>query len=207
MIITDKIISEGAEIINDETGEVIANAHDDSVPQDFNEQADDKQARIAEAEKFFNLIFGAVHETKFSYLWLKRDDAKKTVPFDISTAERRRAMAQKAIEYSDSGFDVYFCTGLLDEPPKENERGTEDKITCRPVVVCDVDTLGGKHTNPKKYPAPSSVKDFLPFNLSVLVDSGYGGRQGQAAVGKNLRRDSRSDKEGSILRRKLCDRL
>ena len=137
-------------------------------------QADDKQARIAEAEKFFNLIFGAVHETKFSYLWLKRDDTKKTVPFDVSTAERRRSMAQKAIEYSDSGFDVYFCTGLLDEPPKENERGTEDKITCRPVVVCDVDTLGGSHTNPKKYPAPSSVKDFLPFNLSVLVDSGYG---------------------------------
>ena len=176
MIITDEIISEGAEIINDETGEVIANAHADFVPQVPNEQSatEDKQARIAEAEKFFNLIFGAVHETKFSYLWLKRDDAKKTVPFDVSTAVRRRAMAQAAIEYSDSGFDVYFCTGLLDEPPKENERGTEDKITCRSVIVCDVDTLGGKHTNPKKYPAPSAVKDFLPFNLSVLVNSGYG---------------------------------
>jgi len=185
MIITDEIISEGAEIINDETGEVIANAHDDSVPQDSNEQAapmsdapanelpqaEDKQARIAEAEKFFNLIFGAVHETKFSYLWTLPD--KKTYFFDVSTADRRREMAQAAIDYSDSGFDVYFGVNLQDKPPKEG-RGEEAAITAQTAVITDIDTLGGKHTDPKKYPPPSAVKDFLPFKLSVLVNSGYG---------------------------------
>ena len=75
----------------------------------------EKQSRIDEAERFFNLLFGSVTVKKVSYLWTLPD--KKTYPFDVSTPDNRRAMAIKAIELSDKGFDVYFGVHLTDNPP------------------------------------------------------------------------------------------
>ena len=66
-----------------------------------------KQARFEMALRFLNLLFGAVVERVFGYLWTKQD--KATYPFAVSSPDERIAMAKKAIELSDAGKDVYFA--------------------------------------------------------------------------------------------------
>ena len=92
----------------------------------FTTIADEKQSRITEAEKFFNLLFGNVQEKKFGYLWAKQGDTKKTYPFDVSTPENRHHMAVKAIELSDMGADVYYGINLMDAPTATNARVTAE---------------------------------------------------------------------------------
>ena len=138
------------------------------------------QSRIGEAEKFFNLLFGSVTGTKFSYLWVKRvvdkeHVKKKTFAFDVSTSDNRHAMAQKAIELSDAGFDVYIGVNLTDKPMETHNRPKVNEITAQIAVICDIDTHGGNHTDPDKYPHDfDSAKSFLPLDVSFDVNSGYG---------------------------------
>ena len=134
----------------------------------------DKQTRISEAEKFFNLIFGNIHERKFGYLWTKQD--KTTYPFAVSSPDERSAMARKAIELNDEGKDVYFGVNLMDEAPARNVRVKAEHVTMQTATVTDIDILGGEHTDPNKYPVDfNTVKSFLPFPVSLTIDSGYGG--------------------------------
>jgi hypothetical protein len=131
----------------------------------------DKQSRISEAEKFFNLIFGNVHERKFGYLWTKQD--KATYPFAVSSPDERSAMARKAIELNDDGKDVYFSVNLMDEAPARNARVKAEHVTMQTATVTDIDILGGEHTDPNKYPADfNTAKSFIPFPVSLMVDSG-----------------------------------
>ena len=86
----------------------------------------DKQERIAEAEKIFNLLFGGVHEKKFGYLWTKKNNRTRTYPFDVSNPDERRKMARKAITLNDGGADVYYGINLRDKKPSENSRATAE---------------------------------------------------------------------------------
>ncbi len=132
-----------------------------------------KQSRIEMALRFLNLLFGAVLERLFGYLWTKQD--KATYPFAVSNPDERIAMAKKAIELSDAGFDVYFGVNLMNEPPARNARVKAEFVALQTATVADIDILGGEHTNPNKYPANIEMaKGFLPFPVSLLVDSGYG---------------------------------
>ena len=133
----------------------------------------DKQSRIKMALKFLNLLFSAVVERLFGYLWTKQD--KTTYPFAVSSPDEREAMARKAIELSDAGFDVYFGVNLMNEPPARNARVKAEFVTLQTATVADIDILGGEHTDSNKYPANVEMaKEFLPFPVSMLVDSGYG---------------------------------
>ena len=134
-----------------------------------------KQIRIEEAEKFFNLLFGNVTERKFGYLWTKQD--KVTYPFTVSNPDERRKMALKAIELSDSGFDVYYGVNLTDNAPEKKRRVKAEEVTMQTATVTDIDTEGGNHISDdqKKYPPTFDVaKSFLPFETSLTVNSGYG---------------------------------
>ena len=125
------------------------------------------------ALKFLNLLFSAVVERLFGYLWTKQD--KATYPFAVSSPDERVAMATKAIELSDAGKDVYFGVNLMNEPPARNARVKAEFVTLQTATVADIDILGGEHTDSNKYPANVEVaKGFLPFPVSLLVDSGYG---------------------------------
>ena len=133
--------------------------------------------RIAEAEKFFNLLYGNVTERKFGYLWAKQGETKATYPSAVSNPEERREMARKAIELSDAGFDVYYGINLGDEPPKGNKRYKAEQVTLQTATVTDIDVEGGTHISNKKCTYPptfDAAKSFLPFDVSLLVDSGYG---------------------------------
>ena len=133
----------------------------------------DKQTRIEMALRFLNLLFGAVVERIFGYLWTKQD--KATYPFAVSSATEREAMARKAIELSDAVKDVYFGINLMNEPPARNARVKAEFVTLQTATVADIDILSGTHTDPDKYPANVDVaKGFLPFPVSILVDSGQG---------------------------------
>ena len=133
----------------------------------------DKQSRIEMALRFLNMLFGAVLERLFGYLWTKQD--KATYPFAVSAPDERTAMARKAIELSDAGKDVYFGVNLMNEPPARNARVKAEYVTLQMATVADIDILGGTHTDPDKYPANVDMaKGFLPFPVSMLVDSGQG---------------------------------
>ena len=143
-----------------------------SAPALLPQQAE-KQARIEMALKFLNLLFGAVVERIFGYLWTKQD--KATYPFAVSNATEREAMAKKAIELSDEGKDVYFGINLMNESPARNSRVKAAHVTLQTATVTDIDILGGEHTDPNKYPADfNAAKEFLPFPVSLTVFSGYG---------------------------------
>ena len=139
--------------------------------------SDEKQKRINEAENFFNLLYGTVMERKFGYLWTKKGNEKKTYPFTVSNATERKDMAVKAIELNDAGFDVYYGVNLLDNAPASNARAKHETVTLQTASIADIDIEGGTHISDakKKYPPTFDVaKSFLPFNVSLLVDSGYG---------------------------------
>ena len=56
-----------------------------------------------------------------------------------------------------------------------NARVKAEFVTLQTATVADIDILGGEHTDSNKYPANVEVaKGFLPFPVSLLVDSGYG---------------------------------
>ena len=144
--------------------------------QEGNQTATDKKSRIEMALNFLNLMFGAVStvvERIFGYLWTKQD--KATYPFAVSNSAEREVMAKKAIELSDTGFDVYFGVNLMNEAPARNARVKADHVTLQTATIADIDVLGGEHTDPNKYPADlEAAKGFLPFPVSLTVDSGYG---------------------------------
>ena len=138
---------------------------------------DEKQSRIDEAERFFNLIFDAVKECKFGYLWTKQGEERKTFPFDVSNIGERKKMAQKAIELNDAGADVYYGINLMDTPPAANARVTAAFVTIQTATVTDIDIEGGNHISneTKQYPPTfDTAKSFLPFPVSILINSGYG---------------------------------
>ena len=136
----------------------------------------DKQNQITEAERFFNLLYGAVSERKYGYLWAKRADEKITYPFDVSNPHERKSMAQKAIELNDAGFDVYYGVNLMDTPPAPYERATKETVTLQTAIGTDIDVEGGTHTSSekKKYPTFDIARGLLPFTPSILINSGYG---------------------------------
>ena len=138
--------------------------------------ATDKQSRIDMAAHFFDLLFGAVRERKIGYLWAIQD--KATYPFDVSTPDNRRAMAIKAIELNDAGSDVYYSVNLTDNPPVDAyHRAQKADISLQTALITDIDTEGGTHISneEKQYPPTfDTANSFLPFPVSLTVNSGYG---------------------------------
>lgn len=135
----------------------------------------DTARRVDEAERFLNLLFGNVAGDRYGYLWTKQD--KATYPYLVSDASARKAMAVRAIELSDAGFDVYVGVNCGDEPAAPDKRYTKEQITVQIATVTDVDCEGGGHISGAKQIYPPNfyvAKSFLPFDVSFLVDSGFG---------------------------------
>ena len=144
--------------------------------------------RIAEARRFFDLLYGGVKKTTYGYLWTLPDN--KTYSFDVSKPENRMKMARKAIELNDTavkvkeqivGHDVYFGVCLTDkELPMYRRTSLKDneyKPTLQTVIWTDIDVEGGTHISNEKTKYTPDIKtaiSFLPFQPSIVVDSGYG---------------------------------
>ena len=140
--------------------------------------AEIKNRNIQMAFNFLSLIYPDSTTQRYSYLWIKRDEEKKTIPFQVSDKERLREMAETAIQRDEEGYDVYFGICTTDSPvTNEHKRTTKFEVTEKSCTWTDIDTEGGKHVSSekKKYPPDfDTAKSFLPFTPSLLVNSGYG---------------------------------
>lgn len=144
-----------------------------------------KQTRIAEAERFFDLLFGKLTAPHFSYL-IKFSGGMDTFTFTVADETQRRAMARKAIELSDMGVDIWHAVNPVSVKPhyefdaKKNKnvlkRGDEDVVSYQTAVIVDIDIRSEAHKgDPSKLAADfDEAKSFLPFPPSILIDSGYG---------------------------------
>lgn len=134
-----------------------------------------KDNRIAQALKFLNLLFGNVEGKHFGYLWTK--PSKETISFDVSTQDTRAKMARKAIDLNDRGEDVYFGVNLVDAELPSNQRAKNETVTVLTATIADIDVANDKaHKGDKDHFPPTfdAAKKLLPFDASIVVNSGYG---------------------------------
>lgn len=125
--------------------------------------------RIEQAEQLFDLLYNKIPTVNFAYLWTKQD--KKTYPFEI--AETKHAMVKKAIELSNSGFDVYHCVNPVNVKPS-GKRGDESVVAYQTACIVDIDIASDAHKQSDLAPSFDVAKSYLPFQPSILINSSYG---------------------------------
>lgn len=133
----------------------------------------EKQRRLEELTKFFNLLFGKIPDLQFSYLWTKQNG---TFSFSVSDESQRMAMAIKAVELSDSGVDVWHAVNTVFIKPTNSKRGDEYSVSFQIACLVDIDIRSDAHKgDPSKLAVDfEEAKSFLPFTPSLIIHSGYG---------------------------------
>ena len=130
--------------------------------------------RFETAKKFLTLLYANTPEKHFAYLWIKRGDEKLTICFEISDSTAIQSMAETAIEKSNAGFDVFCSICTTDKKIDNSHRAKSTDISCQTAIWTDIDIQGGEHEGEKYPPDFDTAKIFLPFEPSMLVNSGYG---------------------------------
>lgn len=135
-----------------------------------------QKERIGEAQKLFNLLYGGVTANKYGYLWTF--PAKKTYSFDVSNAESRLKMAEKAIWLNDEleqnvFFGVVLTDTKLDEYHRVSIKGEYPPVL-QPAIWADLDIKGENHKADNLPPDAKTAISLLPFKASIVVNSGGG---------------------------------
>lgn len=143
--------------------------HKDWMRGGYEENLTNQHERIEQAEQLFDLLYNKIPAVNFAYLWTKQD--KKTYPFAI--ADTKHAMVKKAIELSDSGFDVYHCVNPVNVKPS-GKRGDESVVAYQTACIVDIDIASDAHKQSDLAPSFDVAKSYLPFQPSILINSGYG---------------------------------
>ena len=134
----------------------------------------EKQSRIYEATKIFNLLFGRVPAEHFSYLMTFTNGYGVTYSFAVTDQNQREAMAQKAVELSELGNDVWHAVNPVDVSPTGGKRGDETAVSYQTAVVVDIDICSDAHKSDNLAANFEEAKSFLPFAPSIIINSGYG---------------------------------
>ena len=134
----------------------------------------EKQRRIGAATKIFNLLFANIPAGHFSYLMTFSSGYGVTYSFAVATSVQREAMAQKAIELSELGNDVWHAVNLIGVAPKGGKRGDETAVSYQTAVVVDIDICSDAHKSDNLATSFEEAKSFLPFTPSIVIHSGYG---------------------------------
>ncbi|MBQ3442717.1 MAG: PriCT-2 domain-containing protein, partial [Selenomonadaceae bacterium] len=135
----------------------------------------DKQRRIAETANFFNILFGKIPDEHFSYL-MQFSDGVRTYSFKIAAPSQRIAMAQKAIELSDNGVDIWHAVNPVSIEPTSGKRGDKLAVSYQTAIIVDIDIRSAAHKGDPSLLATDfdEAKSFLPFTPSLIIFSGYG---------------------------------
>ena len=137
-----------------------------------------RRQRIKETQNFLECQHKSLQlgnwKDKYSYLWIKKDDEKCTLAFNMSLPAQLQAMAITATQKNEEGYDVFYGVCLTDNPMPEKCRAKQHDISLQPSIWVDIDVQGGLHSG-KNYPESiETAISFLPFQPSVIVNSGYG---------------------------------
>ena len=143
--------------------------HKDWMRGGYEENLTNQHERIEQTERMFDLLFSKIPAVNFAYLWTKQD--KKTYPFEI--ADTKHTMVKKAIELSNSGFDVYHCVNPVNVKPS-GKRGDESVVAYQTACIVDIDIASDAHKQSDLAPSFDVAKSYLPFQPSILIHSGYG---------------------------------
>lgn len=133
----------------------------------------EKQKRIDAAKNFFNQLYGKLPAHHFVYL-IKFTGGCGIYSFDTADENFTAAMAQKAIELSDSGVDVWHSVNSVGVAPHDGKRGVEKEVSYQTACVVDIDIAGEAHKNENLATDFNEAKYFLPFEPSFIIKSGYG---------------------------------
>lgn len=134
----------------------------------------EKQSRIEAATETFNMLFSRIPAEHFSYLMTFTTGYGVTYSFAVSDQNQRVQMAQKAIELSELGNDVWHAVNLVCVAPKGGKRGDETAVSYQTAVVVDIDIQSDAHKSDNLAQSFEEAKSFLPFPPSILINSGYG---------------------------------
>ena len=144
---------------------------------------EDKQARVAEAKKIFDLLYCKIPAGQFSYL-IKFSGGMQCYSFEIADEKQRHEMARKAIELSDSGVNIWHAVNPVcvephyefDEKKKRNvlKRGDDDVVSYQTAVIVDIDIRSEAHKSDNLAANFDEAKSFLPFAPSILINTGHG---------------------------------
>ena len=89
----------------------------------------------------------------------------------LQKARKNFALLHKKNE---EGYDVFYGVCLTDNPIPEKCRAKQHDISLQSSIWIDIDVQGGLHSG-KNYPESiETAISFLPFQPSVIVNSGYG---------------------------------
>ena len=141
--------------------------------EDSSTIVDQKQNSFAELVHFFNQIYGKIPDTNFVYLWTK---SSGTFSFSTADESQREAMARKAIELTNNGFDVWHAVNPVSVKPFNGKRGDEFVVSYQTAIVVDIDIRSAAHKGDLSLLATDldEAKSFLPFTPSLIIFSGYG---------------------------------
>ena len=123
---------------------------------------------------FFNVLFGRIPTSHFSYLMIFSNGYGTTYPFAIADKTQREYMARKAIELSSKGFDVWHAVNPVCIEPTGNKRGDETTVSYQTAIVVDIDICSDAHKSDNLAQSFKEAKSFLPFTPSIIINSGYG---------------------------------
>ena len=129
------------------------------------------------AAEFFKKIFRYVPDGAHTYLWLKQEDkdgGKKITKSFVKNDTCHNSMAREAIWANRQNFHVFFGVNLPGRALSENERAKNGNIILQTAVIADVDYQSAWHVGNQYSPDFETAKSFLPFEPSILVDSGAG---------------------------------
>ena len=142
--------------------------------KDFITSNVEKQSRINETMKIFNLLFDRILAGHFSYLMTFTTGYGVTYSFAVADQTQREAMARKAVELSELGNDVWHAVNTVNVSPTGGKRGDETAVSYQTAVVVDIDICSDAHKSDNLAANFEEAKSFLPFKPSIIIFSGYG---------------------------------
>ena len=134
----------------------------------------ERQSQFEAATKVFNLLFANISAGHFSYLMTFSNGCPITYPYALAEEHSLIEMAQKAIELSELGNDVWHAVNPVCVEPTGGKRGDESAVSYQTAVVVDIDIYSDAHKSNNLAATFEEAKSFLPFPPSIIINSGYG---------------------------------
>ena len=150
-----------------------AEVHKEKYPmEDDITPADEVQRRIDELGKFFSLLYRNAAPEQYTYLINFKQ--RELFAYEVADDEQRREMARRAVALSDRGLDIWHAVNLFGHKPTFANRGKGEDVSYQTAVIVDIDICSDAHKESNLAATFDEAKSFLPFEPSVIVNSGYG---------------------------------